>query len=292
MQAALHTGRRLAVAGIAASGLLALANIGFGLRGGSTSAVAAGLEFAGDVLASSVVLLGMTVAAKPPDANHPYGHGRFEIIAGLVVGLILAVAGAAIGFRSLQKLSEIHPAPALYALWPLAASVIVKSLLAVAKFRFGRRERSASLVADAWNDAVDVLSASVASVALGLTLYDPARFLAADHYGGLAVGVIVIFTGLFVIRDTTLQLMDTMPDRELMARIRRVALAVPEVRGVEKCYARKTGLQYHVDLHLEVDPEITVRASHEIATRVRERIRGEIESIADVLVHVEPSPPC
>jgi divalent metal cation (Fe/Co/Zn/Cd) transporter len=88
--------------------------------------------------------------------------------------------------------------------------------------------------------------------------------------------------------EASLHLMDTMPDDLAMARVREVALAVRDVKGVEKCFARKTGLKYHVDLHLEVDPDITVLASHEIAKRVREKIREEISWVADVLVHVEP----
>jgi cation diffusion facilitator family transporter len=284
-----RTGRRIAVAGVLANGLLAAVNIALGLLGGSTSVVAAGLELAGDVLASAIVLLGMAFTARPPDANHPYGHGRAETLAGFVVGLILAAAGAGICFRSLQKVGETHAPPALYAVWPLLATIIVKSVLTAVKFRYGRRVRSAALVADAWNDSVDILAAAAALAALGLTLLNPAEFLAADHYGGFAVGLTVIFTGLRVVRDTSLQLMDTMPGEELMASIRRVALSVPDVRGVEKCYARKTGLQYHVDLHLEVDPGITVWESHEIATRVRKAIREQLDWIADVLVHVEPT---
>jgi divalent metal cation (Fe/Co/Zn/Cd) transporter len=102
--------------------------------------------------------------------------------------------------------------------------------------------------------------------------------------------LIVVSTGLRVFRDTALQLMDTMPDENLMAQIRATASTVPGVLGVEKCFARKTGLRYHVDLHLEVDPEMTVRQSHEIATNVRLRIRQRLNWVADVLVHVEPAP--
>jgi cation diffusion facilitator family transporter len=130
----------------------------------------------------------------------------------------------------------------------------------------------------------------VALCSLGLTLYDPSRFLAADHVGGILVGIIVIYLGVKVVRDSTLQLMDTMPDPALIEEIRGVASEVPGALLVEKCYARKTGLQYHVDLHLEVDPDLTVRESHEIARDVRRRIRDRLEWVADVLVHVEPGP--
>ncbi|MCH8265997.1 MAG: cation transporter [Acidobacteria bacterium] len=286
----MRVARRLALVSVLASSLLAIANVLFGVMARSTSVVAVGVEFAGDVIASATVLFGLIVASKPPDADHPYGHGRFELLAGLIVGLILAAAGLGICVRSLQRVSEIHPPPAMFGVWPLLAAIVIKSFLSAFKFRHGRRIRSVGLVADAWNDAVDILSGLAALVALGLTLYDPEHFLAADHYGGFAVGVIVIFTGLRVIRDASLQLVDTMPNEELMVNIRRAALSVPNVRGVEKCYARKTGLQYHVDLHLEVDPDITVRASHEIATQVRIHVRQKLEWIADVLVHVEPSP--
>jgi cation diffusion facilitator family transporter len=237
-----------------------------------------------------MVLFGLIVASKPPDEKHPYGHGRFEMLTGLAVGLILAGGGIGICYHSLQKVDELHPPPAAYAVWPLVVSILAKAVLSTMKFRYGRRIGSAALVADAWNDTVDILSGFAAMTAVSLTLYDPSRFLAADHFGGFAVGLIVIFTGIRVVRDTSLQLMDTMPEEKLVDQIRGVALEVPGVQGVEKCYARKTGLQYHVDLHLEVDPEITVRASHDIAHEVQIRVVETLDWVADVLVHVEPAP--
>jgi divalent metal cation (Fe/Co/Zn/Cd) transporter len=132
------------------------------------------------------------------------------------------------------------------------------------------------------------LSGTTALVALGLTVIDPRKFVAADHLGGCAVGAIVMFLGIRVVRDTTLLLMDTMPDPAALDRIRQVALTVPGALGVEKCFARKTGLQWHVDLHLEVDPGMSVYDSHELATKVRDRVRERLDWVADVLVHVEP----
>jgi len=160
--------------------------------------------------------------------------------------------------------------------------------MSLAKWRYGRRIRSAALTADAWHESVDILSSTTALIGVGITLADPARFAAADHIGGSVVGLIVIFLGLAVARDTTLQLMDTMPDPKDMAMIRLVALSVPGALGIEKAYARKTGLRWHVDLHLDVDPAMSVYDSHEIATQVRARIRQQLDWVADVLVHVEP----
>jgi cation diffusion facilitator family transporter len=283
------TGRRLALISVIASVLLAAGNVGIGIWAGSTAVAAAGLEFAGDVLASTIVFFGMVVASRPPDANHPYGHGRFEILAGLLVGVILFLGGAGIALRSLEKAGERHSTPDAAAFWPLAAAVVVKTALAVTKFRTGRRIGSAALVADAWNDSVDILSACVATVALSLTISNPAEFLAADHYGGFAVGIIVVLTGLRIVRDTSMELTDTMPSAAVLDQIRQFAMEVPGVEGVEKCFARKTGLQYHVDIHIEVDPSLSVARSHDIATDVKHHLRSHARSVADVLVHVEPS---
>ena len=121
-------------------------------------------------------------------------------------------------------------------------------------------------------------------------MYDSARFLAADHYGGFAVGIIVIATGVRVLRDASLELMDTMPGRDMIERVRTEAASVPGVVGIDKVRARKTGFRYHVDLHIQVDPNLTVAASHVISGRVRAQVREQLGWVADVLVHVEPAP--
>jgi len=283
-------GRGIAAVGMAISAALAVIKILAGLAGHSTAVVADGLESTSDVFASGFVLLALTLAAKPADADHPYGHGRVEILTGLLIGLALTAGGAIISYGSLESVGQPHPGVAAFVLWPLFASAAAKSGLAVFKFRYGRKLESAALIADAWNDTVDTVSATAALIAAGLTLSDPLRFPNADRYGGFVVGLLVVTMGLRVVRETALQLMDTMPDKDRMAQIRAAAAVVPGVRGVEKCFARKTGLRYHVDLHLEVDPNMTVRQSHHIAHEVRQRILERLTWVADVLIHVEPAP--
>lgn len=283
-----RAGRRIAIASMAISACLAAAKISIGLYARSTATVSDGIESAGDVLASGLVLLGLIVAAKPPDAEHPYGHGRLETLSALAVGMMLFTTGAFIAFESMHLAGVASHSPAAYAVWPLIASIVLKSITSGAKRIYGRKINSSGLVADAWNDTVDVLSGAVALAGLGLTLFDPVKFSAADHIGGSAVGVIVIFLGIRVVRDNVFELMDTMPSPDTMDQIRYVGLGVPGVLGIEKCFARKTGLKWHVDLHLEVDPAMSVFDSHEIATQVKEKIRSDIPWVADVLVHVEP----
>jgi cation diffusion facilitator family transporter len=271
------------------SACLAALKITTGFIGGSNSLVSDGFESAGDVFASGMVLLGLILAAKPPDSNHPYGHGRAETLSGLALGLLLILAGAAISFHALTGAGDVTEPPKLYTIYPLLLSIAVKLWMMRAKYVAGRKMGSASLVADAYNDGIDMLSGVAALGALGLTLYNPAEFPRADHYGGFIIGLIVIFTGVRVTRDTGLQLMDTMPDQSLLEEVRLVAQTVPGVEGVEKCFARKTGLQYHVDLHLEVDPGVTVLVGHDIASRARDEIKAKLQWVADVLVHIEPA---
>jgi cation diffusion facilitator family transporter len=286
----MREGQRIALIGMAISAGLAALKISVGLLGSSNSLLADGFESAGDVLSSGMVFIGLVLAAKPADSNHPYGHGRAEILSGLGLGMILFLAGAAISVHGLLGAGDVTGPPRTFTILPLVLSTLIKLTMMRVKFNAGRRMGSASLVADAYNDGIDMLSGLAAMAALGLTLWNPGRFPLADHYGGFVVGLIMMFTGVRVARDTGLQLMDTMPDQSLMNKVRSVALTVDGVAGVEKCYARKTGLQYHVDLHLEVDPRVSVLVGHEIASRTREKIKEELAWVADVLVHVEPAP--
>ncbi len=280
-------GRRVAVASMIVSGSLAALKITVGMMANSTAVISDGVESGADVFASGIVLFGLSLASKPPDAEHPYGHGRMETLSGLAVGILLGITGAGICFQSALHLSDAHVV-APFAIWPLLISMVAKTALGATKFRVGRRIESEALVADAWNDTVDILSAFAALVSVSFALWKPEQFSSADHYGAFFVGIIVVFLGMRVVHQTTQQLMDRMPEGYLMDDIRRVALQVPGALGVEKCLARKTGLRYHVDLHLEVDPDMTVRESHRIAHDVRARIVEQLNWVADVLVHVEP----
>jgi len=282
-------GRRLALLSTAIGTLLAIVNIAVGLLAHSTALVSDGFENGADVISSGIVFFGLLLASRPPDQNHPYGHGRYETLAGLAVGGLLLLTGVGIFWRSFETLDRLQT-PQMFALYPLYVAAVVKMVLAVAKKRVGRRIGSSALEADAWHDITDLLSTAVAFCAIGLALLNPIRFGAADHVGGMLIGLIVVFVAVRLVWNTVAYLTDTMPGHELMEQIRPVALTIPGAMDIEKCYARRTGMKYHVDLHLEVDPELTVQQSHSIAEQVRIAIRGRLSWVADVLVHVEPWP--
>ena len=279
---------RVAFLSILASGALAVAKILVGLRADSIAVVSDGIESAGDVLTSGLVFAALRMASKPPDADHPYGHGRLDILAGLAVGVLLVLAGVGICWRALAIPVNV---PALYAIWPILASIVIKSVFAAAKMRAGKRTRSSALIADAWNDSVDILSGLVALAAVLLAVFMPGQQGAADRYGGFVIGLIVLFLALRTIRETTLYLMDTMPPPERMAEIRAIVQEVPGALAIEKCFARKTGLRYHVDLHLEVDPNLTVLESHGLSHTVKGHLKDRLDWVEDVLIHVEPHLP-
>ena len=281
-------GERLALISVAAGALLSLTKILVGFAANSTSLVSDGFEGAADVVSSAIVFVGLHLAGRPADQNHPYGHGRFETLSGLAVGALLFLAGFLIFWRSAVTMDSGQEVRS-FALYPLFLSVLVKITLGGWKFRVSRRIGSASLNADAWHDVTDLISTTVALIAIGLTLYDPKLFRGADRIGGMLIGLIVLVLSVRVVRQTVDFLTDTMPSNDLMRQIRGVAATVPGALAIEKCWARRTGLKYHVDMHLWVDPGLTVRESHSIATQVRVAIKENLEWVADVLVHIEPS---
>ncbi len=284
-----RSGQNLALWSVLASAVLAIAKIIIGLAAHSSAVVSDGFEAAADVLSSSIVFVGLWLASRPPDHNHPYGHGRYETLSGLAVGTILVFTGIGICWRSFLTMSRPELVSS-FAVYPLFAAIAVKCFFAIRKQRLAKRLRSASLTADAWHDITDLFSTFVALTAVLVSLANPVRFHTADHAGSMLIALIVVFVGIRSVRQTVEQLTDTMPGEETMKQIRLAASAVAGAIGVEKCFARRTGFKYHVDLHLEVDPNLTVRESHDIAAQVKRNIKARLNWVADVLIHVEPAP--
>ncbi len=280
--------RRIALISVTLGLLLSVAKIWTGMAAHSAAVISDGLESAGDVFSSGIVYAGLWAASKPPDYEHPYGHGRYETLAGLAVGGMLLLTGTFLFWNGVLHFHETTTVR-LFAIYPLLAAVLLKIALASTKLRVAGRVDSTSLKADAWHDLTDLFSTAVALTAIGLALVDPIRFHSADRIGGMLIGVIIFALSIQVVRRVVDKLLDTMPEPERLAEIRHVALSIPGALGIEKCLARQTGLKYHVDLHLEVDGGMTVRESHEIASLVRHAIKDRLAWVADVLVHVEPS---
>lgn len=281
-------GQRLAVMGMVISAGLAFIKVTGGIFTGSTALSADGFESASDVLASAIIWSGMAIARRPADHKFPYGYGRAESLAGKTVGTILLMSAVLLATHSVHRLFGPPVSLPAWILWPLGISFAAKGWLAFSKYRTGKRIRSSALVADSGNDAVDMLSAAVAATAISLNLIDHERFAYADPIGGVGVSVIIFLMGLNIFRRTSEELMDIMPENSVIQQVRESAEAVEGVLAVEKCYGRKSGTQYFFDLHVEVDPQMTVHDAHVVAHKVKDRILEDRDYAKNVLVHIEP----
>jgi cation diffusion facilitator family transporter len=287
---AYRIGQRVAMWSIAISAGLAAIKVSGGVISGSMALLADGVESASDMVTSAIVLSGMAIARKPADEKFPYGYGRAESLAAKTTATVLLIFAALLGARSIFRFVENPPAPPVWALIPLAISFLVKLFMSGYKRRLGRRLRSSALLADATNDLMDVFSATVASAGILIAVVAPDRLARADAVGGLAVSAIIFYLGIDIFRKTTGELMDIMPEPELLAEVRAAATGVEGVMEIEKCYGRKSGMYYFFDLHVEVDEKMTVREAHDLAHRVQDQIISECKFAKGVLVHVEPYP--
>jgi cation diffusion facilitator family transporter len=284
----LHRSLRATFAGMASNALLAGAKLTAGILGHSHALVADAIESMADIFSSLIVWRGLVVAAKPEDEDHPYGHGKAEPIAGAVVSMMLLVAAGWIAVTAFLEIGQEHQTPAPFTLIVLGAVIVIKECL----FRFVRHESdsvdSSAVRADAWHHRSDAITSLCAAVGISVSLIGGKGYEAADDFAAVAAAIVIASNGWRMLRPTLSELMDRSPSQDIVERIRAVAGAVRGVECVEKCVARKMGYQYYVDMHIEVDPQMTVQHSHEIAHEVKSEVRGQIPSVRDVLVHVEP----
>jgi len=268
--------------------VLSGAKLAAGIIGHSHALVADAVESFADIFSSLIVWRGLVVAAAPADEDHPYGHGKAEPIASAIVAAMLLGAALWIVLTAFGEIMEPHRSPAPFTLLVLVVVVAVKEGL----FRFVSREGNAvdsSVVkTDAWHHRSDAITSVAAGIGISVSLIGGKGFEAADDVAAIAAAGVIAWNGWHLLRPALSELMDAAPSREIVDQIRRIAAATPGVDRVEKCIVRKVGYQYFVDMHVEVDPQMTVLRSHEIAHAVKDKIRGTMPSVNDVLVHIEP----
>jgi cation diffusion facilitator family transporter len=275
--------------GIIVDTLLSSLKIFVGILGQSSALIADGFHSMSDLISSLIVMIGFHIAFKPPDEDHPYGHGRAETIAGWVVSLILLGLGVVIAARSVIGLSTGRvPTPRQYTLWVVALSFVVKEGLFRYKMHIAIKVQSQALMADAWHHRSDALSSIVVLVGIAGAVFGGPKWRFLDHLAAFAVAIIILHVSLKMFRTTWRELMDTMPPADVIEKLRKIASEVASVKSIEKLVARKSGLDLLIDIHVQVDPNMTVEKSHHIGQHVRDKIQGEIPNVKKVLVHIEP----
>ena len=284
-----QTGARFALFGLIVNVLLATAKIFAGAIGHAYVLIADGIESALDVGGSIVIWGGLTVAARPPDQTHPYGHGKAEPIAAVLVAVGVLAAAVGLAIQSVREIFLPHHGPAPWTLAVLVVAVVVKEFLFRYVIRFGRQVESTAVKTDAWHHRVDAMTSAAAFIGISLALLGGKKWQSADDWAALVACTLIAANGIRVARPAFYEIMDTAPGGKFISSIRRVASSVSGVVEVEKCHARKMGVDYYVDLHVGVDGNISVHEGHEIAHRVKSAIQQSDSRIADVLVHIEPA---
>jgi cation diffusion facilitator family transporter len=269
--------------------LLAITKIVAGLIGHCYVLIADGIESTLDIFGSLIIWFGLKVAAAPPDADHPYGHGKAEPVAAIVVALVVIGAAITLALQSVREIITPHHAPAAFTLLVLIAVVVVKEILFRAVARAGNDIGSAAIRTDAWHHRSDAITSGAAFVGISIALIGGPGWEPADDWAALFACALIGFNGWRLLRPALEEAMDTAPPREVEESVRTIAAAVPGVLALDQCRVRKMGVELYVDIHIGVDASLTVFAGHEIAHAVKDAIRHSNPAVADVLVHVEPA---
>ncbi|MBX3745749.1 MAG: cation transporter [Verrucomicrobiae bacterium] len=281
-------GMRAALAGVLVNVGLAVVKIVTGVVGHSYALIADGIESAADTFSSLVVMGGMHVSARPPDEEHPFGHGKAEPLAGVWVATMLLVAAGWIAWHSVGEIRHPQHGPAWFTLPVLAGVVGIKVFLARRVARVGSRIGSVAVRGDAWHHGSDALTSAAAFVGIGIALAGGEGYETADDWAALAVCGVIAWNGVKLLRESANELMDASVAPERVAEIRALAGSVPGVLGIEKCRIRRAGIELTMDIHVLVDGDASVRCGHQIAHAVKDRLLAAPWRIVDVTVHVEP----
>lgn len=276
--------------GLAVNLALGVAKLVGAIVGHSFAMLSDAVNSLGDVVTGAAVVFAFRVAQKPPDEEHPYGHTRAEAIAGSYVALLVLVSAVWVGIEAIDRLNATHAVPPAWTLVIAGLNVGIKEILYQYKVRVARRSGSSAVMAHAWDHRSDALSALAVLVGLGLVRFGGERFLFADEVAGLIVVAVIIWTAGNLLWGSAQELMDVQAESDLVEAIRGAAAGVKGVQGVDKLFVRKTGLEYLVDIHLEVPGEWTVSAGHDLGHAVKDDLLQRFPQIRDVLVHLEPYP--
>jgi cation diffusion facilitator family transporter len=259
-----------------------------GVFGNSYALIADAIESTTDVFSSIFVLLGLKYANKPPDANHPYGHGKAEpLVTFAIVGFLIASA-TVIAYQSIEHIRTPHEIPEPYTLIVLAVIVVIKEFFYRVVSKKSDETKSTALKADAWHHRSDAITSLMAFIGISIALFLGKGYETADDWAALFASGFILYNAYQILRPALGEVMDEHMYDDMIRNIRKEAEKVPGVKETEKCFVRKAGMTFHVDLHIAVNAGITVKEGHDIAHLVKNRLLSELPEIADVLIHIEP----
>ena len=260
-----------------------------GFFGNSYALIADAIESTTDIFSSLLVLFGLKYAKRPADDNHPYGHGKIEpLITFLVVGFLITSA-TIIAYESIMNILTPHKTPKSWTLLVLGTIILWKEISYRVVLKKSIQTNSSSLKADAWHHRSDAITSIMAFIGISIALIFGKGYETADDWAALAASLFIFYNGYLIFRPALGEIMDEHLYDDLINEIRQVSSNVDGILGTEKCFIRKAGTKYHIDLHAQVNGKISVKEGHDLAHKLKDRLRRDIPNIGHVLIHIEPN---
>jgi cation diffusion facilitator family transporter len=283
------TGIRASLGAVLVSVLLGVVKILAGVLGHSYALIADGVESMLDVVSGLVVAGSLKIAVQPPDERYPFGYGKIEPVAALVIATGLLATAIGIAIQSVREILIPHHAPAWFTLVVLIVVIVVKELLYRYLLRISQAIDSNAMRTDAWHHRSDSLTSLAALIGISVALLAGKGYESADDWAALFAAAVIAFNGALLFRTSWREILDVALPVNVVEDIRRIAAGVDGVSGLDMCRVRKSGLGLWVDIHVEVPGEMTVREGHAIAHRVKDALMASNFAVMDALVHIEPS---
>jgi len=260
-----------------------------GYFGNSYALIADAIESTTDVFSSFLVLFGLKFSSRPADENHPYGHGRAESLVALIVSFILFASAVLIIRNNIIGIFVLHKVPHSWTLLILAPIIIWKEIIFQIIYRRSKIIKSSSLKAEAWHHRSDAITSVAAFIGISIAIIFGEGFAIADNVAAIFAACFIIYNSYKIFRPAISELMDEDVHEDLVTKINDVSLKVKGIINTEKCFIRKAGMRYHVDLHVTIDANTTVKEGHRLAHEVNDVLKKEIPELGNILVHIEPN---
>lgn len=273
---------------IIANTVLAVSKGLAGFFGNSYALIADAIESTTDIFSSILVLLGFKYAKRPADDNHPYGHGKIEPLITFAVVVFLVISATIIAVESIHNIQTPHESPQSWTLIVLGAIIIWKEVSYQIVIKKSKAINSSSLKADAWHHRSDAITSVMAFIGISIAIYLGPGYEAADDWAALFASTFILYNSYLIIRPAFGEIMDEQLYDDLILEIRSKSVEVKGIIDTEKCFIRKAGMKYHVDLHAIVDGQISVKEGHQLAHELKDYLRLQIPQLGHVLIHIEP----
>ncbi|MHB0962960.1 MAG: cation diffusion facilitator family transporter [Gemmatimonadaceae bacterium] len=281
-------GVRSAQLGMVTNAILALVKLLAGVFGHSYALIADAVESSADIFSSLIVWGGLRIASRDPDDDYPFGYGKAENVASFTVALMLLGAAVGIAVEAIREIITPHHSPAPWTLIVLVSVVFVKSVLARKVGLVGEAVGSSAVKADAWHHMSDAITSAAAFIGISIAVLKGPGWEAADDWAALVASVVIAYNGVAMLRTSLRDLMDRHPGEDITTPVRRVAEGVPGVAAIEKLLVRRSGISFHVEIHVQADPAMSLATAHALGGLVKSTIREAQPRVRGVLVHMEP----